>query len=519
MRWKHNRTRTSLAGPAIRRRGGAGTWVIAATSLTAVIALGVGILSRSGSENDDDVGSPSQAPEWFTVDHRSFDLTVVATGELEAKRQVEVKNRVQGETTIVELVEEGTSVKAGDLLMKLADDDIRERIEQETLRVEESRANKVAAEQNLAIKQSEASSDRKAAELKLALAKLELDKWTRGTVPQKRLELELALARAQSDVERTARDYVLSQELFDQKFISESEKDDDYIQMIEAQAAIQTAKLNIEVYEQYSYPMDERKFTSDVEQAKGEVDRTLQKNESELERLRADLESKTRSLAIRESRLADLEEQLEATDVRAPQEGLVVYATSAGSRWRRGSEPIQQGRRVRYNESLVILPDTRQMVAVLRVHEAMLPNVEIGQDVAVTIDARPGLPMNGKVSQIGVMAEEGGWLNPQLREYSVRVDLPPQTDPDESSGLKPAMRCRGEILVGRVENAVAVPVQSVFTEGDNRFCYLRAGRNRVRKCSVKIGRASDTFVEIHEGLSDGDRVLLRNPRPGEVVRG
>ena len=198
----------------------------------------------------------------------------------------------------------------------------------------------------------------------------------------------------------------------------------------------------------------------------------------------------------------------------APQDGLVVYASSVGGRRWRG-DPIAPGREVRLNETILLLPDTRQMIASLKVHEALVPQVNVGDEVLVTVDAKPEASYVGKVTNIGVMAADGGWLNPQLREYAVTCELPAGVDPS----LKPAMRCTGHIKTGRVEDALAVPVQAIFAEGDQRYVLLPTapGSDKVQRQAVKTGRASETMIEIMEGLEPGRTVLMRSPRPGEEI--
>lgn len=254
---------------------------------------------------------------------------------------------------------------------------------------------------------------------------------------------------------------------------------------------------------------EKQEFESARDQAKAELERTVSKNLSQLEQLRSDLTSKRHQYEIRVQSRKDLERQRDLSTITAPQDGLVVYATSTGDRWRRG-EPIAEGRQIRFGESIVLLPDTRKMVAIIRVHEALIGQIQIGQDAAVTIDARPDQVIPGKVISKAVTPDDGGWWNPNLREYKVRIELP-----EGLEGLKPAMRCTGVIEVGRVTDALAVPVQAVFAEGDEHFCYVPAG-GRVTRQVVEIGRASETLVEVTAGLEAGDRVLLRDPAPGEA---
>jgi len=508
---------TDMQDTGTNRRNGR-TWLKAILVLLAIALAGGGWWGVSQLRASDgekprasETGEDSAGPQWHRAEARSFPLTVNATGELEAASKVELKSKVEGQTTIVEVIDEGTFVEEGEILIRLADEEIREKIEQEEISVEQARADMVSAEQDFEIEKSETDSAAKAAAVKLRLAELELKKWEAGDVPKKRRELKLAVETARRTLTRSKRDLKLSEQLYEEKFISLSELEDDQIAVIEAENTLASAELDIEVYEKFTHPKEEAKFTSDVDQARAELDRTKRKNQSRLAQASAKLDGKRRQLKLREERLAKLQEQLEYTVMRAPQEGMVVYASSVGNRrWR--NDPIAQGRNVRFNETLIILPDTSKMVASLRVHEAMVNRVKPGQSVVVTLDSSRGQPVEGAVEQVSVMAEDGGWINPQLREYEVRVALSKTND----GTMKPAMRCSGQIMTGRVEDAVAIPVQAVHVEGRDRFVYMPDGGERVRRQPVKVGQSSSTLVEIREGLTTGDRVLLRRPRPGEL---
>ena len=112
----------------------------------------------------------------------------------------------------------------------------------------------------------------------------------------------------------------------------------------------------------------------------------------------------------------------------------------------------------------------------MKVHEAMIRHVQIGQKVNVTIDARPGTIFQGQVVSKGITAQTGSWFNPNLREYEVMVDLPKGVDPN----LKPGMRSLGNILIETVTNKLAVPVQAVHSLNKDRFCYVRGTGARPR---------------------------------------
>jgi HlyD family secretion protein len=484
-------------------RGGIMIWLILLL-IAAGMATGGWLVYRSYTKPT--AGSlTAQSVATHKVTKGSFDMVVVANGEVAAKQQVEIKNEVDGTTTILEIVPEGTIVEKGAVLVRLADDEIRDKIEQENLNVEQARADKLAAEQDDAIQKNEAESDLKAAQLKLEMAKLDLEKWTRGDDPIKTRELNVAVQKATRNLQRAKEELEASEQLFKEDFIAQSELEDDRLDVIEAESELKTSLLNVEVYKNYTRPKEQKKVQSDVDEAAAALDRTKRRNESKLAQSQAKLQGKIRTLTIREDRLEKLKEQLEACVVKAPQDGMVIYASTVGG-WRRRNDPIVQGKQVRKNESLIVLPDTRQMVASVKVHEALVGQLQIGQKAMVTIDANPGKPIEGKVTEIGVMASDGGWMNPDLREYTIKVDLPPS----QGERLKPAMRCTAQVLIGRVENTLFVPIQCVVTLGKKSYVYLREDQKVTRRL-VKLGKSNESIVAILDGLKEGDNVMMVPP--------
>jgi multidrug efflux pump subunit AcrA (membrane-fusion protein) len=55
-----------------------------------------------------------------------------------------------------------------------------------------------------------------------------------------------------------------------------------------------------------------------------------------------------------------------------------------------------------------------------------------------------------------------------------------------------------------------VPLDSVFERDGRTFCYVLAA-SKPEERQVKVGRSSADFVEILEGLAEGDKVALYDP--------
>lgn len=444
----------------------------------------------------------------------SFEVVTTAGGELEARNKIEVRSPLDNPANIVQIVNEGINIKKGDLLLQLNVEEIQNRLKEEELRLIPAEAELVAAQSAYDIQINENASKIRQAELKVTLAELALRQWVDGDVAKKRQELELGMNKAELELERLAQRYLRSQQLFDEGFVSRDERDRDEVAYIEAISGFNTARLASEVYEKFEFVKDEKTKQSDLGEAIAELERVSLNNIAELKNKGSRLEQQRTQVGVLRNRIDELKVDFAAARVIAPADGLVVYATSLDrGGWRGGNEgPLQIGQQVFPNQLLMILPDTSEMVAAVRVNEALAGRVRQGQQVSVRVDAAGGAVFDGTVESIGVMAETGGWRDPNLREYTVRIGL----QPIEGVSLKPAMRCEGRITLDVVKDAVSIPVQGVFNEGPVQFVYTQEGGRWV-KTPVRVGRRSDTQAEIRTGLAAGTIILLRDPTSGETI--
>ncbi|MFK7884438.1 MAG: efflux RND transporter periplasmic adaptor subunit [Phycisphaerales bacterium] len=505
-------TMTARSLHSASRRGIGLRGVAAGVAVLAVVGVGVVMTSSK----DDAPAEVASGVELAEASIRSFTITTLSNGELEAKNQLEIRNKVESRSTIIEIVKEGTMAKAGDVLVRLNDEDIRNRIAESELQVIEARTNYESAVTSEKIQQSENESKLRAAESKLSIANLTYEQWEKGDVVKRRQELQLAVEKAQKNLERLTSKYDNSKTLFQREFLSKDELDRDEIAYIEAVSAMKNAELDKEVYETYQYHKDAEQKRRDVEEATAELDRVREENEINLRAKQANTINRQRQLQLREEKLNELNEQLEYCVVVAPRDGLVVYGTSVQTNsWRNQNEGgLAIGREIGNNDLLIALPDTKEMTASVKVHESIAGRVRPGQSVSVKVEAIDRT-LKGVVYSVGVLAESGGWRDPNRREYTVKIDL--DSDDAQSAGLKPTMRCEARIELGRVDEVVAIPVQAVFNEGAVRYVLRPTANARFERVPVMLGRTSDTDAEIAAGLSAGDRVLLRDPMPGEVI--
>lgn len=514
-----------------RRRRLLGGSAIVLLVVAAGLAIGTGVPGRGSSPSAQPASSPadsrsasrsarSPAPlDVFEVAITSFDITTTSIGEVRARTQLDIRNPLEGDTTIVEIVPEGTMVRKGDLLVKLNAENIQQRLDQELLSLESSRAAVVEAEEGYAIQLSENESALRAATLKVALAELDLNKWRQGEVESKRQDLEHEVDRTTKDEQRLRDKVAKSRELLSKGYYSADQLKQDELAWEQSQAALAKATLARQVYWQFEHPKDERTKLSAVEEARAELERTQRLNNSRTASRDADRRNKQQSLQIREQLVAKYQRQVESATIFAPQDGLVVYASSLeNSRWGGDEGPLQVGSRVWPNQNLIVLPDTSEMIASVRVHESLASRIQPGLPATIRVDAVGDRRFKGVVEGVGILAEQTSrWMDPNLREYSVRISIQRDASDEQSQRLRPSMRCEAEIQLGRCEDTLAVPVQGIFTEGLIRYVHVMESPGRWVRRPVLVGLRSDRFGQIRAGLGEGDRVLLRTPNAGELL--
>ncbi|MFT3684181.1 MAG: HlyD family efflux transporter periplasmic adaptor subunit [Phycisphaerales bacterium] len=461
------------------------------------------------------VVSDAGVTETGTVRRLSFEITTTATGDLQASKQIEIRNPLDQQSTITEIVKEGSRVKAGDVVLKLNTQQIESLVASEQLAVESARAALAVADNALSIQESDNDSALRKAVLDVDVSQLEFRQWLEGEVKSKRQTLDLAVEKAERERQRLSEKFDRSKSLNAEGFLSTDEMKRDELAYLEADAALKTATLDKSVYNDIQFTKDQKVKQSAVDEAKASLERTKSMNKSKFESRKAELNNSREALKLREANLEKYSRQVASATIKAPQDGLVVYASSLDrDRWGGQGQSIDVGQQVYPNQMILALPDVTEMVAAVRVHESLAGRIKPGIPATVKVDAMGGRTVPGSVQSVGVIAESGGWRDPNLREYTVRVKL---DFPEASTVLKPSMRCEAEITLDRVNDALAVPVQAVFSEGLVRYVLTPAGSNRYVKTPVKVGRRSDKFIEVSAGIDEGQQVLLRGAKTEELT--
>ncbi|MFG0316284.1 MAG: efflux RND transporter periplasmic adaptor subunit [Planctomycetota bacterium JB042] len=485
--------------PESRSRSG-WAWMLALLVLGTAVAAWVRLGREATTGLDSDEAT-------FAAKRGDLRIGVSDSGTIQAKDQVVIKSEVEGQTTIIYLVDEGTHVEPGDLLVELDASELVEDRTDRQIAVQNAEAAYVKAREDLAITMSQAESDIAEAELAHRFAIEDLKKYEEGEFPRLVTEAEAEITLALEELENATETLRWSEQLFEEKYISQTELDGDRLAKNRAELEHKLAVEALSLLNEYTYKRTKDELTAAVEQTDRALERVKRKAAANTVQAEAELRAKESEYNRQQLRLEKLDRQIENCRMVAPSAGMVVYATTGRGNWRRDDEPLEEGQSVRERQELIHLPTTGSMMAEVQIHESSLKKVKAGQRVDVQIDALPGRRFSGTVAKISPLPDgRSSWLNPDLKEYPAEIDLDGVLD-----GVRTGMSCRAEIIVAELEDVVYVPVQCVVRVGRTPTVHVLRPDGTFEAREVETGLDDNQMIHIASGLAEGERVSLTPP--------
>lgn len=445
--------------------------------------------------------------QFFKVKRGDMLISVVEGGALRAVKESIIRSEFEGISRIISIVPEGTYVKEGQLLVELDSSELKDRVNLQEVTYQNNEFAFIQAKENLSIQHSLVDSQIKEAELRVEFARSDLEKYIEGDAPQQINTATNAIIIRKEQLQRAKDKLDWTQQLFKKGYASKSELEADGLSATQAKIAVDQAEEDLRLFWKYDMPKSQRRLDSSLEQSKLELQRLRQRTSNQLAQAEANLRTSQRALELTHEKLKELKQQLENSKIKAPQDGLVVYASSSFGD--RGQMLIEEGAQIRQRQEIIKLPDVSEMIVEIRVHESHVLQIHPGQLAYVTVDSIPDRRFKAKVTKVAVLPNsQDRWMNPNLKVYSTDV-LIEEDLPD----LKPGASARAEIVVTNLVDALTVPLQAVTTVKGRQVCYVQKG-NDLTPVPVTVGNFNDQFIEIRSGLQEGDQVALTPPAPG-----
>jgi HlyD family secretion protein len=427
-------------------------------------------------------------------------VTVVQRGNLSAKNSVKVTNELEGNVQILSLIEEGSQVKKGDLLVVLDTSSLQDRENAGDISVQNAQAALTNAKQNLDIQISQNVSDYEKAKQDLNFAQIDQSKYLEGDWEQQQKAAEESIALAEQELKQAEDRLEKSIELHNEDFLTDTELEADQLARNRAEIKHKQAIRAKELLIEFDHPKQIAVLVGKIKEAERELNRVELQSEARLVNAQSVLTTSQAKYDLEAEKLAKLRDQIGKAKIYSPCEGIVVY-TREKSRWGSG-QLMEEGASVREHQEIITIPQSGGMLAEASLHESVIKKVSTGQTCIIRVDAIPNSEYNGVVDFVALLPDSGSsWMNPNQRLFRTNIAV---TDADPE--MRPGMSCSVEILVKEIPDTLFVPVQAVFHSGGQSICFV-GGEQR----DVEIGAASEKWVEILSGLTEGEVVQLSPP--------
>ena len=431
------------------------------------------------------------------VKNEQFIVAFSEGGELVGVKDVKVENEMDGSSTIVSIIDEGSTVKGpkriqaqpsdtpaalakkyevseealrhvnpdledaiknaesitipGDLLVELDPGSLKDKILNQEIAVRTAKNSVTKAENDLEIQRLKNQQSIDNAGMDVQFSKLDLEKFKESDAALMREDYKGSITNLANQVKRskeqmgiTEAQIVAYRELEKKQFLSK-------IKLRQEQLNLQTEQDNVtkylhsikmlrresDAYEKYEYKKLEANFTSLIKQSELSLATVRQTATNNMITATTDLETQKQKLELEKEQLIEVKDQMNKTRIYAPSPGLVVYHVGESSRYGGSSTMIEKGAALRKGQDIIHLPDLSQMMVALKVHESRINQVKPGLFVQIRIDTVPDRSFKGEivyVAPVASAAERWGSNKKVFKcEVSIKEDLPPYVRPGASA--------------------------------------------------------------------------------------
>lgn len=381
-----------------------------------------------------------------------------------------------GSTRILSILPEGTLVKQGEVVCELDSSNF---------------INERAAQK---IKWAQAKSWVDQARQMLAVNEIALEEYRDGILPQDSLLIQQYIASCKTQLQKAHDDLEYGRKLYAKGLKTASQVQADRFNFERAELSLQQANRMLLRLQKFTAP------------------RLLTNLEAKLASIKSDVLAQEVSFSLEDQRLKDIERMIGFCVLRAPVDGVVVYANQANA-WGRVDDQIRDGVAVREGQPIFSIPDSSRMRVKARVNESKVSEVTRGQKVEVVVDAYPDRPFEGRVAEVTAIPAPAAGPISDVKIYYAWVDIATKGFLD----LRPGMSAEVRFDEGSHPEVTRLPVQAIRRVGSEAYVAVPSGKGH-RWQAVELGASNSVFAEVRSGLKPGDRVAAEPwtlpPPPG-----
>ncbi len=467
-----------------------------------------GPANASGQENATGNDSPDRI---YKIKRGDMIIGVMLTGSVNAKTKHKLAMEAPFGTKLIRVVDENKKVNKGERVAEYETYDLLLKIEDLKVSLDNKKKDLEIALEEMAILKSSNEADIRTALDNVTDAENAYSKYWRLEGPRDRDDQNLKVDEAEKTY-KDAKDAVLTlKETFNTTVYSDSTAENKAKQEIEtaeqkqksAETKYNSAILERKIFKRYTYPNKLKDLQNKLAQSRLNLNKTKVKTA-------ASLVQKKNQLHQYETQIQKLDRELKKhlsyvpmMQLSSPVSGIVTYG-DPDRRW--GNPEVKVGMDARRKQVIITIPDMSQMIVDVNLPEQYRSKVTVGDRVIITPDSIQTIKINGKIASIASLPVNLiPWDQNSPKIYRTVVELF-RNDKRIVSGMSVQVEVVSRIL----RNVLYIPIEAVFEEGGKLFVY-RKTLSGPQKALIKINETNDNFVEITDGLDEGDEIYLYRP--------
>ena len=259
--------------------------------------------------------------------------------------------------------------------------------------------------------------------------------------------------------------------------------------------AVEEAEITL-AQSQFEPPATIRKAELDLEKQKRSLEQSERSYERRVAQLNANIMRQNSRVEIAEITIEDTEYYLSQFRIKAPSDGMIIYAKDRRGIKRRTGSTINQMDLV-----VATLPDLSSMLSKIYISEIEIRRIAAGQEVQITIDAFPNRTFRGSIISIANVGEQLPNSDAKMFEALIRIS-------DNDPALRPSMTTSNKIIIDTFNDVISIPTECIYAGADNiPYVYLKNGKRQI----VVLGISNDKNTVIEKGLRTGTQIYIIPP--------
>lgn len=445
------------------------------------------------------------------VKRDNLQILITEDGKLRAVKNHAIFPQLKGQSRIAWLIPEGTTVKKGDKLVEFDKKEREERLRTRQADLETAKRSVVVARETLKIQVSASKGTLKLAQTKLNDARVALRVYENLEAPKRINELDNAINDARTKYNDALKRMNESKQKLDEQMFTEDDQRKALENDLAAQKrtvdavrkAVDTAIMQQKTFRRYDYPQALNAKKDAVANAELDLERAKVSSTSEVEQKQQEVRKVEDLIKRLERDIEELTTEIDNCVLVAPVEGIVLYGDPNRPYWYDSNERIRVGAEWYGSNTLMTIPDLSNFEVTIAIGEEYRGKLKQGCPASITIEAIPGLTLDGELKKIETLARNRIQWDPASPKVFDAIVTPHSNDDRMVSG----MTTRVEIVAEVVPNVLLAPIEAVFNENGEPVCYVRKGEGSERRV-VEPGKSNDHFVEIIKGLAEGEEIDL-----------